>query len=269
MTESTDRRAELIAASLFGDLDATETEEFDRMRRADPTIDAELRGLGLMLGAMPRDPSSSYWDDSAPSPALRDRIAAVARGHGTPTMSADSTTTHPRLPDSGSTVPSETAAVPPVPEPVALSSRRRRWVAPLAAAACLTVGLGIGVVAMNGIASIDPDTPTGPPGTLGAVEQVDFTGEPAGVQVDGSLIAHTWGTEALLEIDGLTTGDSYSVVVVTRDGTRLEAGSFLGSDVPIDCQMNAAVYRDEAASVEITDAGGAVVAAAALPDAVS
>jgi len=104
----------------------------------------------------------------------------------------------------------------------------------------------------------------GPPGTLGAVETIAFE-ESTAVDVEGSVIAHTWGTETVLRASGFAVGESYDLVLVTESGERLPSGSFLGSAVEIDCEMNAAVPRDAVAAVEIVAAGGDVVASAELP----
>ncbi|MCJ1695888.1 hypothetical protein C1I63_06850 [Rathayibacter caricis DSM 15933] len=104
----------------------------------------------------------------------------------------------------------------------------------------------------------------GPPGTLGAVETIAFE-ESTAVDVQGSVIAHTWGTETVLRASGFAVGESYDLVLVTESGERLPSGSFLGSAVEIDCEMNAAVPRESVAAVEIVAAGGDVVASAELP----
>ena len=87
--------------------------------------------------------------------------------------------------------------------------------------------------------------------------------------IDGSVIAHTWGTETVLEIDGLPAGDSYSVVLVGDDGVESPSGTFFGSEVTIDCRMNAAVMRDDVSTLEIRDDSGDAVAVAMLPAAQS
>jgi hypothetical protein len=104
----------------------------------------------------------------------------------------------------------------------------------------------------------------GPPGTLGAVETIAFE-ESTAVDVEGSVIAHTWGTETVLRASGFAVGESYDLVLVTESGERLPSGSFLGSAVEIDCEMNAAVPRESVAAVEIVAAGGDVMASAELP----
>jgi anti-sigma factor RsiW len=222
------RRAELIAAAVSGELTPRERAEFDGLRAADPSVDVEVRELRAVLGSL----DGLDWNDSAPDAVLRDRVLAL----------------------------DETA----VSAPVRTLAPRRRWLVGLGAAACLVAGAGLGI---GGAALLAPERgpQPGEPGVLGALEHVDFAGEPAGVVIDGSLVAHTWGTETILEIDGLPVGDSYTVVLVDSDGEAFDSGTFLGASVTIDCRMNAAVDRPDVDSVEIRDAGGAVVASADLP----
>jgi hypothetical protein len=140
------------------------------------------------------------------------------------------------------------------------SRRRRTALAVGAAAACMAVG-AVGATALQG-ATERPVA--GPPGTLGAVETIAFE-ESSAFDVEGSVIAHTWGTETLLRATGFTAGESFDLVLVTDSGERLASGSFLGSTVEIDCEMNAAVLRESVTAVEIVAAGGGVVASAELP----
>jgi hypothetical protein len=230
MTDAADRRAQLIAAAATWELTAAEAVELERLTAADPSVRAEVLELRATIsrttGAL------GGWDDAAPPPALRDRVLALE---------------------------SPTAPVAP------LRARSRRPLLVGLAAACLVVGAGAGA-AVSGLVDPGPQPQaTGAPGVLGALEHIDFTGEPGGVAIDGSLVAHTWGTETVLEIAGLPAGDSYSVVLVGSDGVRFDSGSFVGSTVTIDCRMNAAVLRPEVASVAIEDVAGHVVASAALP----
>lgn len=142
--------------------------------------------------------------------------------------------------------------------------RRRRAVLAAAVAASLIAGSAITL----GIQHLIEAPPDGPPGTYGVVEEVAFAGEPIDVDIDGALIAHTWGTETVLEIEGLEPGESFAVVLVSEEGDRYESGTFLGSDILIECRMNAAVMRDEVSSLEITDDVGEVVVSAELPAAI-
>ena len=80
-----------------------------------------------------------------------------------------------------------------------------------------------------------------------------------------SLIAHTWGTETVLTVDGLAQGAAFTVVVVGEDGAEYESGTFLGSSVPIDCRLNAAVLREDVAAVAIRSLEGGQIAVAEVP----
>ncbi|WP_186307687.1 hypothetical protein [Microbacterium sp. 1.5R] len=145
-------------------------------------------------------------------------------------------------------------------EPSVEPRRRMPWGALLLGAACLTVGLGIGS-ALPGVLSAPP---SGPPGTLGAYEPLIVT-ESAGIDVDADLVAHTWGTEAVLDLDGLTAGETYRVVFVGEDGTEFPAGEMRGSEVPIHCRLNAAVLREQTVRLEVRSEESAVIASADLP----
>ncbi|MFC5930383.1 hypothetical protein D6T64_18460 [Cryobacterium melibiosiphilum] len=232
-----ERRATLIAGAISGDLSPAEQTELQALRAGDATIDDEIRELSAVSSLTAA--SLSGWDSSAPSPSLRERSLAVH----------DTVAAVSRFP-----APGADASTTPV--------RRRRWLMGLAAAACVGIGAGGVLLSQPGT----PTSPTGPPGTLGALEQISFNGEAHGVDIDGSLIAHTWGTETILRVIGLTANDPYNVVLVTEAGDTIASGSFLGSTVTIDCEMNAAVMRDAVTSVEIQDASGTVVATAELPE---
>ena len=131
-----------------------------------------------------------------------------------------------------------------------------------AAAALVVVGAGgaLGIERIVDHSSIV----SGAPGTLGATEDVDFASEGVG-EVDGSVMAHTWGTEAMLTIDGLEPGQTYDVLFVDERGSTIDAGSFLGSDVEINCTMNAAIMREDVASLRIVADDGSTIRAADLP----
>ncbi|PPH08188.1 hypothetical protein C5C36_16455 [Rathayibacter sp. AY1G1] len=221
------RREELLAAALAGDLSAEETREFESLRAADPSIDPELASFGAVVD---RVGALGRWEEAEPSPELRSRVAALAG----------------ERPERGES----------------LRASRRRAVLAVAAAAALLVAGGVAGAALR---SAEERPVAGPPGTLGAVEAIAFDERTEGVTLDGSLVAHTWGTETILRGTGFALGESYDLVLVTGSGERLPSGSFLGSSAELDCEMNAAVLRESVAAVEITDAGGALVASAALP----
>ncbi|QOD43854.1 hypothetical protein [Clavibacter zhangzhiyongii] len=249
-----DRRGELIAAALADDLSPAEAAELEAMRAADPTIDDEIALLGGLPSAIR---GVGAWQEAEPSAELARRIGLIADGRGEGAATAPAAATA----DAG--LPEITA------RPADLDghrarrgSRPRRTALLLAgAAACLALGAAGGAI----LATPRADVATGPAGTLGALEDVSFAGAPAGVDVEGDVVAHTWGTETLLSVDGLPVGDSFSVVVIDADGDEHASGTMLGSAVRIDCRLNADVMRRDAASVEIRDAAGERVAVAELP----
>lgn len=244
MTSTPERRDELVAAAAADALTAEERADLDSLRASDPAVDHEIAELRALLGRVRE--AVPGWDDGAPDARLRDRVVSIGAASG------------------------GTADVAPATPSARVSGLRSRrgWLLPVVAAACLAVGVGIGALALpllEGSATLVAEEQPGAPGRLGTLEAVDFAGEPAGVRVDGAIVAHTWGTETILEIDGLAEGARYEVVVIDAAGTPHSSGSFTGSAVPIDCRMNTATLRPDATRVEILDATGGTVATAALP----
>ena len=256
MSASEDRRAELIAAAVADDLDEAETAELHELAAADPTIATDILELRAMTANLSGNGPTEPWLDLSPAPELREKIL-------------------------GATVYSE-------PEPFLRTAptqqpfekrrfdehrfgRRRSAVLTAAAAAIAGVVLGGGVVlgvdGLRGQPENPPAAITGPPGTLGAYEEVAFTTSTASVDIEGGLVAHTWGTETVLEMDGISEPGPYEVILVDRSGAERPSGTFLGSDVTIECRMNAAVLRGDVSEIEIRTAGGTVLARAQLPSA--
>jgi hypothetical protein len=232
--EPDDRRAELIAAALADDLSPAETTELDALRAGDPTVDEEI---ALLSGLPAAIRGVGDWREAAPSEELARRIGLIADGRG---EAADDLSAHRTT----------------------RGTRPRRVALLIAgAAACLALGAAGGAF----LATPRADVATGPAGTLGAVEGVTFAGAPAGIDVEGDVVAHTWGTETVLSVDGLPAGDAFTVVVIDAGGGEHASGSMLGSTVRIDCRLNADVMREDAAAVEIRDAAGDPVAVAELP----
>ncbi|MDJ0392165.1 hypothetical protein QMK17_02325 [Rhodococcus sp. G-MC3] len=125
----------------------------------------------------------------------------------------------------------------------------------------------VGAGTVLGVDAATDRPATGPPGTLGAFEQIEFIGTPAGTDIEGGLVAHTWGTETVLEMDGVPVAGTYEVYVVDGSGVERASGTFFGSAVAIDCRMNAAVMRENVDGIEIRNADGSVLAFADVPDA--
>ncbi|MET0162886.1 MAG: hypothetical protein ABW204_09555 [Microbacteriaceae bacterium] len=261
-----DRRAELIAAALSGELTPEEGAELDALRVADPSVDAEFAELSALVGGLP---AVERWDDVAPSAALAARIAAIDADGADAPAPAPADDLAP-VPESAAAPglaaePDDRADAPhPPAAPVTPIRSSRRGLRPLlllvGAAACVAVGLGGGALLTAPRGAVE-----GPPGTLGAIEEVDFAGAPASVDIDGALVAHTWGTETVLTVDGLARGAAFTVVVVGEDGAEYESGTFLGSAVPIDCRLNAAVLREDVAAVAIRSLEGGQIAVAEVP----
>lgn len=236
-------RDELIGAALAGALTPAQSARLDALAREDAELAreiAELRDaaalLGAHAGAVPAE-----WIEEAPSADLRARVVGIAGATGEDEAPAP-------LPRTSA------ATTPPV-------RRRRRWLLPVAVAASLALGLAIGL----GAPALWSGPPVGPPGTLGAIEQVDLAGAPPGIRIDAELVAHTWGTEAIIEAEGLETGRTYAVTVVGLDGQEFSAGAMLGSEVEILCHLNAAVLREDVAAIVVTDADGETLARADVP----
>lgn len=128
--------------------------------------------------------------------------------------------------------------------------RRRRSTAVVAAAAA--------AVALLAAGSLLPDLLDPPPSR----EPVQLAAAVDGVESSAALVTHSWGTELLLEVEGLPAGVTYSVAFVDDEGRRFDAGAFLGVERgPVLCEMNAALPRDSAARLEITARDEVVLAA--------
>ncbi len=277
-----DRRAELLAGALADDLSPEERTELDALLVIDPDARTELAELQGLV-----DRSRAVLDgtrDARPSDALRARVLGIPaaeqedlaehdgrrRAAATGATGAGFVASQPAV--AGAASGAASSATARTPGRTRASSRRRPIIALVTtAAACLALGAAVALGAQSLVgpaptgSAIPLDVATGAPGELGAVEPIDFAGEPRGVAIDAALIAHTWGTETVLEIDGFAAGDAFDVVLIGSDGAALSSGGFLGSAVTIECRINAALLREDVAAVEIRDARGAIVATAELP----
>lgn len=87
----------------------------------------------------------------------------------------------------------------------------------------------------------------------------------AGVDASATLVAHTWGLEIKLAAAGLAAGAPYTVQVTTEQGEVVDAGAFLGTGAKtLNCNLNAAVLREDARSFAVLDRGGEQVLTAEL-----
>lgn len=134
----------------------------------------------------------------------------------------------------------------------AFRSRTRRGVLGVLVAASVAAAFAVGAGYVR-------------PGTEPPLVAVALRLDQPGVAATAGLVKHTWGTELKLDASGLTDGASYTVTFVKDDGSRVDAGSFLGTGAkPLQCSVNAALPLDAAAEVDVTDASGHLVLDAKL-----
>src|SRR5215208_4968382 len=136
------------------------------------------------------------------------------------------------------------------------SARRRRrrlgWSALAAAAICVVV---IGLAGFTWL--LEPAV---------AMEPLSFSVAP-GMEVEGHLIKHDWGTEISLVVSGSRDGQTYRVTLVSKDGERVNAGTFIGiGDKPLRCTLTAALLREDADRLEVRTSGGEPMFFAKLPE---
>ncbi|WP_299053757.1 hypothetical protein [uncultured Nocardioides sp.] len=231
----TDEQAALIASAAAGDLSPADAAAYDALVAADPSVATETAELRALLV---RVDDLGGWTEATPSDDLGARVLATSRPG----------------------------------QPVEHRPGPRRWVGLVAAAVALLALGGVGGAVLTEVVRDEPleaapvDPPEGPPGTLGAPEPIEFTGEPAEVDISADLVAHTWGTETVLGMTGWEPGASFRLVLLDADGDVAESGSFRGSEVTITCRMNGELLREDVDVVEIRDADGAVVARSDVPE---
>ena len=129
---------------------------------------------------------------------------------------------------------------------------RRTWI--LSGAAAAIVGAASGAAVTNALLDEPPSEPP--------TEAMAWSREPnapAGLTLAGRTINHTWGVELLLDATGFAVGSTYRLVYVGIDGSRTDAGGFVGADLPMACRSNAPVLREALDTMEILDDKGLVV----------
>ena len=237
MSEDANRRAELMGAALAGELTPRERAELDDLIVRDPSIIDEMSELGdLRDSVRAAGQDGLVWDDASPGDSLAQRMARAPEPDASPHTDEFGES---RSDDSA---PRQIRSTRP--------SLGRGVLRGLAAACLVAVGVG-GTLGYQQLGSPADAVPTGPPGTLGAVEEVTFQDVPRSSSIDASLVAHTWGTETILEIDGLDVGDTYEVVLIARSGEELSSGTFIGTEATVECRMNAAITREQVAQIRI------------------
>jgi hypothetical protein len=132
--------------------------------------------------------------------------------------------------------------------------RRRpfRWSALAAAAICV---VAIGLAGFVGL--LEPAV---------ALEPLSFS-VARGMKVRGHLIEHARGTEIRLVVSGSRDGQTHRVTLVSEDGERVNAGTFIGiGERTFRGTFNAALLREDADKLEVRTPGGELVFFAKLPE---
>jgi len=148
------------------------------------------------------------------------------------------------------------------PQVVELASRPRRTGRRdvLMGGIAASIGAAIGVGGALALAGDDGDGPDAPP-----TEAISFAGAPPGVSAEAALINHTWGTELMLDIQGLPGGRDYQVLYSPAEGEPVAAGSFRSvDDTLLKCRFNASLLRADVTAMSIVDSDGAPVLLADL-----
>jgi hypothetical protein len=92
----------------------------------------------------------------------------------------------------------------------------------------------------------------------------DFAIEPPGVEASYALHANAQGTAVELEHRGLDPGEVYWLWLTDAGGTRVSAGTFLGSSDRSSITLQSALPADQAVRIWVTEADDQVVLDAPL-----
>lgn len=249
----------LVLAAAEGTLDDAQRSALEGLRAVDPGIDDEIDSLKDVLAGVDR--FGAQWQESAmdlaPSTGVLDaaleQIAQEDAGGELAPVTEIGAATKPDA--------TTEQARPRDADRTDRHPGRRGLLLGVAAAGLVATG----AVGSDVIRRVRPETPIGRPGELGAFEELSVTGVQPGANVDIGLIAHTWGTETVLVVDGSEPGAVYELQLVASDGTVIDSGSFLGTEAPLDCEMNAAILREDVTELMIVTQDGSVWAQAQLP----
>lgn len=215
-------RREQLGAYALGQLDADAGVAVRAHLDGCPACRAELTEIAPLANLLRRVDPDRLTDQGAPPPHLGEEIVRRVRAQATDRDARRH-------------------------QPV---SQRRAWALPVAAALLAgIVGVGVGVaVAAQAGGDESGEVP---------LEAVAVSELVEGVDASAELIAHTWGTEIQLEVEGLADGASYRAVILRADGTAVPAGTFIGTgDNRMRCNLNAALLREEATGFVVTTSEG-------------
>ena len=123
--------------------------------------------------------------------------------------------------------------------------QRYRRIGLVAAAASAAIGLAAGGFVLRGI------TVSGPPG-----QPVAFTALSPGVAASARVENRAWGTGISLDVTGLPQGGTYNVWLQRPDGSRMNAGSFIGGgDRTMSMQLAVGLPMSDATTLGVSAPG--------------
>lgn len=258
-----DEIRELLGSYVLGHLDAQDRARVEAALEADAQLRVEaqeLREVADLLPLLetedldPAGPVSEVADDLAAAvlrtlatDAHAEAAASDQRDQTDPPHPTDETGTADRTAGEGRTADEVTP----------LRRSRNRWGIAGLAASLVALMVAGGVILVGG-----DDEPG-----LGVEEPVAFEVAVDTVEVEASVVPHTWGTEVFLTMDGLIDGELYYVDLAGSDGESVSAGTFIGdAELEVVCIMNGAMLREDVAEIVISTADGEQVMRAELDE---
>ena len=130
---------------------------------------------------------------------------------------------------------------------------RLRFGAGVASAAAAVAAALVLVVALRPAPTLDAEGLT-----------VAFTQTPPGVTAVAELHDWGWGTQLILEIEGLDADQRLAVWLERPDGSRVPAGSFLADDGDVRMMLGAGARTADAVALGVSDSEGTTVLLAPL-----
>lgn len=135
------------------------------------------------------------------------------------------------------------------------ASRRDVLIGGIAASVGAVLGISGAVVATR-----SDGGPEGPP-----TEAIEFAAADERIRTTAALINHTWGTELMLDVEGLPGDNTYQVVYASTNDGPVVGGSFRSvEDTLLRCRFNAAVLRADVARIAVAGPDGREILSAKL-----
>ena len=148
----------------------------------------------------------------------------------------------------------EESTLAPVLEEIHFARHRGRGLWWSAAAAICVLAIGLAGFAWH----LEPGV---------ASEQLSFSDEARGVDVNGEMIARDGSTKIRLDVSGLHYCQTYTVTLVSKAGKRVDAGTFFGAGhETVRRTFKSTLSRENADRLEVRAPGGERVSLAKLPE---